>query len=88
MKTYEELEREAYIRGNIELADLYSKAIELDYALEELDDGGYSRNEIDRLEDEISNLEADVEYYRERAIKAEATLEEIELQNEESQQKA
>lgn len=88
MKTYEELEREAYIHGDTALANLYSKAIELDYALEELDDRGYSRNEIDRLEDEISNLEADVEYYRERAIKAEATLEEIELQNEESQQKA
>lgn len=87
MKTYEDLEREAYIRGDTALANLYSKAIELDEALEELDDGGNSRYEIDRLEDEISDLEADLEYYRERAIRAEAALEEIELQNEESQQK-
>jgi len=87
MKTYEDLEREAYIRGDIALANLYSKAIELDEALEELDDGSHSRYEIDRLEDEISDLEADLEYYRERAIRAEAALEEIELQNEEFQQK-
>jgi DNA repair exonuclease SbcCD ATPase subunit len=87
MKTYEDLEREAYIRGDIALANLYSKAIELDEALEELDDEGHSRYEIDRLEDEISDLEADLEYYRERAIRAEAALEEIELQNEEFQQK-
>ena len=87
MKTYEDLEREAYIHGDIVLANLCSKAIELDEALEELDDRSNSRYEIDRLEDEISNLEADLEYYRERAIRAEAALEEIELQNEEFQQK-
>ena len=77
MKTYEELEREAYINGYMNLAKSYAEicSLEDDYF------------EIDDLQDRIRDLENDIEYWRERAIRAEAALEEIELQNEESQQK-
>jgi predicted nucleic acid-binding Zn-ribbon protein len=81
MKTYEDLERQAYIRGDIALANLYSKAIELDCALnneEELCEEIYDlRHENSKMENEISDLEADVEFYRQKAVRAEAKLEEI-----------
>ena len=81
MKTYEELEREAYIRGDTALADLYSKAIELDCALnneEELCEEIHDlRHENSKMENEISDLEADVEFYRQKAVRAEGKLEEI-----------
>lgn len=88
MKTYEELEREAYINGYMRLASAYATIIDTQEQLSMIDGIDYDQlDEIDRLECEIDDLEADLEYYRERAIKAEAALEEIELQNEESQQK-
>ena len=88
MKTYEELEREAYINGYMRLASSYATIIDTQEQLSMVDGIDYDQlDEIDRLECEINDLEADLEYYRERAIKAEAALEEIELQNEESQQK-
>lgn len=34
MKTYKELEREAYITGNIELAKLYAKLDDVDQAID------------------------------------------------------
>lgn len=81
MKTYEDLEREAYIHGDTALANLYSKASELEYALNNEEDL-YSeihdlRHENSKMENEISDLEADVEFYRQKAVLAEGKLEEI-----------
>lgn len=83
MQTFDDLEREAYIRGDTILADLYGQLSEVEYA-----DG-----EIERLHDKINNLEWDVEYlsrtnenleddiehWRKRAIKAEGKLEETQF---------
>lgn len=81
MKTYEELEREAYINGNIELANLYSKATELEGALnneeELLDEIHNLRHELDYKETELIELESDLEFYRQKAVRAEGKLEEI-----------
>lgn len=81
MKTYEELEREAYINGYMRLADAYSKAIELEDSLnneEELCDEIHNlRHENSMMNNEISDLEVDVEFYRQKAVRAEGKLEEI-----------
>lgn len=81
MKTYEELEREAYINGYMRLADAYSKASELECALNNEEDLYAEINDLRHenasLEYEISDLEADVEFYRQKAVRAEGKLEEI-----------
>ncbi len=81
MKTYEELEREAYINGDVKLADVYSKAAELEEALNNEEDLYAEindlRDENANLEYDISDLEADVEFYRQKAVRAEGKLEEI-----------
>ena len=81
MKTYDELEREAYINGDVKLADAYSKAIELDEALNNEEDLYAEINDLRHenasLEHTISDLEADVEFYRRKAGRAEGKLEEI-----------
>lgn len=92
MKTYEELEREAYINGYMNLAKSYAEICSLEDNYFEIDDLQDRirdlENDIDCNHITISELENDIEYWRERAIRAEVALEEIELQNEESQQKA
>lgn len=50
MKTYKELEREAYITGNTELAKLYAAA-----DIVRRDDIGDLREEVERLRSIISN---------------------------------
>lgn len=50
MKTYKELEREAYITGNTELANLYAAADD-----NKGDDIGDLREEVERLRSIISN---------------------------------
>lgn len=77
MKTYEELEREAYIRGDIKLADLYGKIAQIEHDEYEIE---YLKDEINQLKFDLAvqlELEDDVKYWRERAIYAEGKLEEI-----------
>ena len=72
MKTYEELEREAYINGYMRLASSYATIIDTQEQLSMIDDVDY-----DQL-DEIDELIEDVEYWRKRAIEAEGILESLE----------
>ena len=60
MKTLEDLEREAYITGDVELADLYAQLID-------------AQEELSNFEDnyEKDSLLADIDYWEERAIEAE-----------------
>ena len=81
MKTYEELEREAYINGYMRLAEAYSKAIEMNDALNELADSHDRIRDlewdVEYLDKQREELENDVEYYRQKAVRAEGKLEEI-----------
>ena len=72
MKTYEELEREAYIRGDVDLASLYAKLMQTQEELSFFDDIHYDNS------DEVDELIEDVEYWRKRAIEAEGVLESLE----------
>lgn len=81
MKTYEELEREAYIRGDTKLADLYDIVNCSEDAVGELADGYDTIRDlewdVEYLQGQIKDLEDDVEYYRQKAVLAEGKLEEI-----------
>ena len=69
MKTYEELEREAYINGYMRLASSYATIIDTQEQLSMVDGIDYDQS------DEIDELIEDVEYWRKRAIEAEGILE-------------
>ena len=79
MKDYSDLEREAYIRNDITVANLYAKVSQVDfneYEIELLKDKVF---ELERslLNQEVNReLEDDIEYWRKRAVKAEGELEE------------
>lgn len=81
MKTYEELEREAYINGYMRLANLYGKIAQIEhdeYQIEYLKDEIYKlKFEADERENLILLLENDIEFYRQKAVRAEGKLEEI-----------
>lgn len=72
MKTYEELEREAYINGYMRLASSYATIIDTQEQLSMVDGIDYDQS------DEIDELIEDVEYWRKRAIEAEGILESLE----------
>lgn len=72
MKTYEELEREAYINGYMRLASSYATIIDIQEQLSMVDGIDYDQS------DEIDELIEDVEYWRKRAIEAEGILESLE----------
>ncbi len=72
MKTYEELEREAYINGYMRLASSYATIIDTQEELSMVDGIDYDQS------DEIDELIEDVEYWRKRAIEAEGVLESLE----------
>ena len=72
MRTHEELEREAYVRGDIKLASLYDTIIEIQEQLYMVEDADHDQS------DEIDELIEDVEYWRKRAIEAEGLLESFE----------
>lgn len=72
MKTYEELEREAYIHGYMRLASSYATIIDTQEQLSMVDGIDYDQS------DEIDELIEDVEYWRKRAIEAEGILESLE----------
>ncbi len=72
MKTYEELEREAYINGYMNLASSYATIIDTQEQLSMVDGIDYDQS------DEIDELIEDVEYWRKRAIEAEGILESLE----------
>lgn len=46
MKTYAELEREAYIIGNTELAKLYAELTDVEIALDEYENARYCDDEV------------------------------------------
>lgn len=76
MKTYEDLEREAYITGNLEKAAVYAELIDKESTIQELeDDSDY--NSLANLEWQIDELESEVIYWKERAEKAERKLKNI-----------
>lgn len=80
MKTFDDLELEAYIRGDIVTAKIYGLLIENEDARGELADT-YDRVhdlewDIDYLKEVNRELEDDIEYWRKRAIEAEGKLEE------------
>lgn len=82
MKTYDDLEREAYMRGDVAIADVYAKLSVCDGADGELADT-YDKVrdlewDVDYLTEVNRELVDDIEYWRQRAIKAEGKLEEIE----------
>lgn len=72
MKTYEDLEREAYINGYMRLASSYATIIDTQEQLSMVDGIDYDQS------DEIDELIEDVEYWRKRAIEAEGILESLE----------
>ena len=72
MKTYEELEREAYMNGYVRLASSYATIIDIQEQLSMVDGIDYDQS------DEIDELIEDVEYWRKRAIEAEGILESLE----------
>ena len=72
MKTYEELEREAYINGYMRLASSYATIIDTQEQLSMVGGIDYDQS------DEIDELIEDVEYWRKRAIEAEGILESLE----------
>ena len=72
MKTYEELEREAYINGYMRLASSYATIIDTQEQLSMVDGIDYDQS------DEIDELIEDIEYWRKRAIEAEGILESLE----------
>lgn len=72
MKTYEELEREAYMNGYVRLASSYATIIDIQEQLSMVDGIDYDQS------DEIDELIEDVEYWRKRAIEAEGVLESLE----------
>ncbi len=80
MKTFDDLEREAYIRGDIITAGIYGLLIENEDTRGELADiHDRVRDlewDVDYLTEVNRELEDDVEYWRQRAIKAEGKLEE------------
>lgn len=87
MKTFEELEREAYVNGYVNLAKSYAEICNLEDDYLEIDN---LQDKIHGLEVDvdcnnltISELENDVEYWRKRAIRAEGKLEEIQSKIEE-----
>lgn len=71
MKTYEELEREAYINGYMRLANSYATIIDTQEELSMIDGIDYDQS------DEVDELIEDVEYWRKRAIEAEGILESL-----------
>lgn len=73
MKTFDDLEREAYIHGDIVTAKIYGLLIENEDAHGELADT-YDR--VNDLECDIDYLKEAIEYWRKRAIEAEGKLEE------------
>jgi hypothetical protein len=80
MKTFSDLEREAYIRGDVIIADIYGLLIENEDACGELADT-YDKVrdlewDVDYLTEVKRELEDDIEYWRQRAVKAEGELEE------------
>lgn len=80
MKTYDELELEAYIRGDTSIAGLYARLSQNEDMDGELADT-YDRIrdlewDVDYLSKTNEDLEDDVEHWRKRAIKAEGELEE------------
>lgn len=65
MKTLDELEREAYIKGDVELANLYAELIDSVDEIETLE--GWDGLKTDDFEDKI-------EYWRHRALIAEKQI--------------
>jgi hypothetical protein len=83
MKTHDELERDAYIHGDIIIAELYGKIDDADYSYDEFDRMSEGirdlQDEIDYLSVQNMELEEDVEFWRKRAIEAEGKLEETQF---------
>ncbi len=80
MKTYDDLEREAYIHGDVIISELYGKLDDAEFSYDELDrmEEGIRdlQYDVDYLSSQVEELENDIEYWRKRAIEAEGKLEE------------
>lgn len=77
-KMYNELEREAYIQGNIELAEVYADAeLAQTYDQEMQESENDLLNQIADLSFEITQLEDEVLHWKEKSKLAEQKLEQF-----------
>lgn len=68
-ETFDELERKAYINNLTDLAKIYAKLDDVEYAPEDIEDCGYVRDleyKIETLEDDVHDLEIQVGVWKDR----------------------
>ncbi len=68
-ETFDELERKAYISNLTDVAKIYAKLDDAEYALEGVEDCGYVRDleyKIETLEEDVHDLEIQVGVWKDR----------------------